>query len=349
MPICSTRSRPRRSCRAALVIVGDGPLRARSNARASATAWRTRPLSRRPPRPGRSPLGDGYVRAAVAVGRAAAVDGAGDGRGAAGRGTAVAGIPEVVSDGAPACSCRPRMRRRSAARSPASLRRSAARRAGAAARAFVLPRFGVERYVAPSSRCTSGCWRRSRVKLAIVYHMPFWRSADGALSEAEGSFARYVDSLAPYFDEIVLCVPVRDRGRHGTRDRARTSGWRRCRTSPVPGSSIRSCPRCPAAARDRAERRSDQLPRADAGGVVRIPRAQRAAAGVPARRRRLRGCADAAVPRPQRACSRPTRLGRAGSAAWRERLTFANGRALADKHGRRRHRARNQDDDDRGG
>src|SRR5580704_12548057 len=38
--------------------------------------------------------------------------------------------------------------------------------------------------------------------------MPFWRAADGTLREVEGSFARYVDSLAPYFDEISLCVPV---------------------------------------------------------------------------------------------------------------------------------------------
>ena len=46
------------------------------------------------------------------------------------------------------------------------------------------------------------------MKLGIVYHMPFWRGADGSLREVEGSFARYVDSLAPYFDEISLCVPV---------------------------------------------------------------------------------------------------------------------------------------------
>jgi glycosyltransferase involved in cell wall biosynthesis len=44
--------------------------------------------------------------------------------------------------------------------------------------------------------------------LGIVYHMPFWRADDGTLREVEGSFARYVDSLAPYFDHIVLCVPV---------------------------------------------------------------------------------------------------------------------------------------------
>ena len=46
------------------------------------------------------------------------------------------------------------------------------------------------------------------MKLGIVYHMPFWRAADGTLREVEGSFARYVDSLAPYFDEVTLCVPV---------------------------------------------------------------------------------------------------------------------------------------------
>jgi glycosyltransferase involved in cell wall biosynthesis len=49
------------------------------------------------------------------------------------------------------------------------------------------------------------------VTLGILYHMPFWRAADGTLWESEGSFARYVDALAPYFDEVVLCVPVFDR------------------------------------------------------------------------------------------------------------------------------------------
>ena len=53
------------------------------------------------------------------------------------------------------------------------------------------------------------------MKLGIVYHMPFWRDADGRLREVEGSFARYVDSLAPYFDEISLCVPVLDAPRGG--------------------------------------------------------------------------------------------------------------------------------------
>src|SRR4051812_42213725 len=52
--------------------------------------------------------------------------------------------------------------------------------------------------------------------------MPFWRAADGTLREIEGSFARYVDSLAPYFDEISLCVPVlREPRGEGTPIRAR--------------------------------------------------------------------------------------------------------------------------------
>jgi glycosyltransferase involved in cell wall biosynthesis len=51
--------------------------------------------------------------------------------------------------------------------------------------------------------------------------MPFWRHTDGSLREIEGSFARYVDSLAPYFDEVVLCVPLRrNPGGDGTAIRA---------------------------------------------------------------------------------------------------------------------------------
>jgi phosphatidylinositol alpha-1,6-mannosyltransferase len=59
------------------------------------------------------------------------------------------------------------------------------------------------------------------VTLGILYHMPFWQAADGSLWESEGSFARYVDSLAPYFDEILLSVPVFDRPQaSGSRVRA---------------------------------------------------------------------------------------------------------------------------------
>ena len=46
------------------------------------------------------------------------------------------------------------------------------------------------------------------MRLGILYHMPFWQAADGTIWESEGSFARYVDSLAPFFDEILLAVPV---------------------------------------------------------------------------------------------------------------------------------------------
>lgn len=46
------------------------------------------------------------------------------------------------------------------------------------------------------------------MRLGVVYHMPFWRAADGTLREIEGSFARYIDSIAPYFDGVSLCVPV---------------------------------------------------------------------------------------------------------------------------------------------
>ena len=59
------------------------------------------------------------------------------------------------------------------------------------------------------------------MKLGIVYHMPFWRDQQGVLWELEGSFARYVDSLAPYFDEISLCVPeMRNPPAAGSRIRA---------------------------------------------------------------------------------------------------------------------------------
>ena len=47
------------------------------------------------------------------------------------------------------------------------------------------------------------------MRLAIVYHRPFYRDADGALWEAEGSFSRYVESLARFVDEVHLVVPER--------------------------------------------------------------------------------------------------------------------------------------------
>jgi glycosyltransferase involved in cell wall biosynthesis len=47
------------------------------------------------------------------------------------------------------------------------------------------------------------------VRLAIVYHRPYYRDESGRLWEAEGSFGRYVESLARRVDEVVLCVPRR--------------------------------------------------------------------------------------------------------------------------------------------
>ena len=59
------------------------------------------------------------------------------------------------------------------------------------------------------------------MRLGVLYHMPFWQTPDGALWEGEGSFARYVDSLAPYFDEVVVCAPAFDAPpARGTRLRA---------------------------------------------------------------------------------------------------------------------------------
>lgn len=47
------------------------------------------------------------------------------------------------------------------------------------------------------------------MRLAIVYHRPYYRSPDGGLWEAEGSFSRYVESMARFVDEVYLIVPER--------------------------------------------------------------------------------------------------------------------------------------------
>jgi glycosyltransferase involved in cell wall biosynthesis len=47
------------------------------------------------------------------------------------------------------------------------------------------------------------------MRLAIVYHRPFYRDPDGGLWEAEGSFSRYVESMARFVDEVYLIVPER--------------------------------------------------------------------------------------------------------------------------------------------
>ena len=47
------------------------------------------------------------------------------------------------------------------------------------------------------------------MRLAVVYHRPFYHDRDGGLWEAEGSFSRYIESLARSVDEIHLIVPER--------------------------------------------------------------------------------------------------------------------------------------------
>ena len=47
------------------------------------------------------------------------------------------------------------------------------------------------------------------MRLAIVYHRPYYQDPDGGLWEAEGSFSRYVESMARFVDEVVLIVPRR--------------------------------------------------------------------------------------------------------------------------------------------
>ena len=49
------------------------------------------------------------------------------------------------------------------------------------------------------------------MRLGIVYHRPFYRDAAGGLWEAEGAFARYVESLAHYVDTVLLFAPNRSR------------------------------------------------------------------------------------------------------------------------------------------
>jgi len=47
------------------------------------------------------------------------------------------------------------------------------------------------------------------MRLAIVYHRPYYQDRDGGLWEAEGSFSRYVESMARFVDEVQLLVPRR--------------------------------------------------------------------------------------------------------------------------------------------
>ena len=132
-------------------------------------------------------------------------------------------FPKSSTTARPDCSCRPPTRVRSARRSNGCSSIPTLRR-----RAWAPPRARPScRASASTATSTSivGALRPAAgagggVKLGIVYHMPFWRAADGTLREVEGSFARYVDSLAPYFDEIVAvrAGARASRAAQGTRD-----------------------------------------------------------------------------------------------------------------------------------
>ncbi len=133
-----------------LLVVGDGDLRDElRRAGGSTRAVGARALSRRAPRSRRSAGGDRCLRDAVAVGRAAAVDGARDGRRPAGRRDRGRRHSRSRARTArPACSCR----RPTSPALGAALARLVSDPAlrqtlGAAAAAFVLPRFGVDGYV----------------------------------------------------------------------------------------------------------------------------------------------------------------------------------------------------------
>ncbi len=154
------------------------------------------------------------------------------------------------------------------------------------------------------------------MRLGIVYHMPFWREADGTLREVEGSFARYVDSLAPYFDEISLCVPVvsRPAGAEGTA--IRSSNVTLAPLPPFDGP-MHFYPRLPRVIPRllRWAREIDllALQRAESGGGVRVrdrPRVPQT--GVSSRRRRPAGAAavDAVSGREEGAVARLHRVRR---------------------------------------
>ncbi|MGE3272005.1 MAG: hypothetical protein AB7P40_24845, partial [Chloroflexota bacterium] len=64
------------------------------------------------------------------------------------------------------------------------------------------------------------------MRLAIVYHRPYYCDADGALWEAEGSFSRYVESMARFVDEVLLIVPERKRPFPGDAYRLRAENVR---------------------------------------------------------------------------------------------------------------------------
>ena len=190
--------------------------------------------------------------------------------------TRVAGIPEVVQDGVTGLLVPPADAPALGAALTTSGARPGfetdARRGRRGLRPAAFRRGRIRRLGHRPLRSAAGRRGRTRVKLGIVYHMPFWRAADGTLREIEGSFARYVDSLAPYFDEISLCVPVLAEARgEGTPIRAKNVSL-----APLPNfdGPVQFYPRLPIMVPRIARfvRQVDlaALPRAHSGGGLRV-------------------------------------------------------------------------------
>ena len=178
------------------------------------------------------------------------------------------------------------------------------------------------------------------MKLGIVYHMPFWQTPDGRLFEIEGSFARYVDSLAPYFDEISICAPSMPATPDGG-TRVRSSNVRLAALPPFDGPR-QFYPRMASywTAVGRWVSSLDAL-------HCRVPTPAAFSAFVAARRRGIPifllvvGDLRALLPTmPYRGVKRLVYAAYTAFEEWtlrwmtRRALTFANGAALADKHRR---------------
>jgi glycosyltransferase involved in cell wall biosynthesis len=186
--------------------------------------------------------------------------------------------------------------------------------------------------------------------LGLLYHMPFWQSADGSLWEAEGSFARYVDSLAPYFDQVILSVPVFDRPpASGSRVTATNVTLAPLPYFPGPRQFYPMLP----AVRARLRAWVDQCDLIH----LRVPTPAAIFAFRMARSRRkpvfllVVGDYEALLPHlPYRGLKRSLFAAYVAFEEWALRymttraLTFANGASLREKHQRQRHRGAGQDE-----
>ena len=63
------------------------------------------------------------------------------------------------------------------------------------------------------------------MRLAVVSHKPFFATPEGPA--CRGGFARFVEAMAPHWDEVKVCVPIRRarRGEDGERPTAPNLRW----------------------------------------------------------------------------------------------------------------------------